>query len=145
VQTASINENRTAASSGEPASRPGRRTILAARGIAWFFALFLLFDGGARIVGFAPYVEGTIKYGLPAHYGPWVGLTLIVCTVLYLVPRTAVLGAVAVSAYLGGAVALHLSVQEPFWFPIMVGLVLWWSLYVRDVRVRTVLPVRAEE
>jgi hypothetical protein len=115
-----------------------------ALGVGWFFALFCIFDGAARIVHFAPYVEGLVKYGYAPELGPWIGATLIACTVLYLVPRTAVLGAVALSAYLGGAVAAHLSVGEVFWFPVMTGVVFWWSLWVRDARVREVLPVGRE-
>jgi hypothetical protein len=145
MQTTSVSETPPPVPAPAAAGPPRRRTMVAARGVTWFLALFLLFDGGARIAGFGPYVEGTTRYGLPATWGPWIGLTLIACTVLHLVPRTAVLGAVALSAYLGGAVALHLSVQEPFWFPVMVGLGLWWSLWVRDRRVRRLLPLTSAD
>jgi hypothetical protein len=79
--------------------------------IASLIALFLLVDGGARLVGFAPYVQGTIKAGYDAHLAPVIGLALLIPMVLYLIPRTAVLGAVVLTGYLGGAVASNVRVM----------------------------------
>lgn len=104
--------------------------------------LFLLFDGAARLAGFGPYVEGTVQFGYPAHYGPWIGLTLIAATVLYLVPRTAVLGAVLLTGYLGGATAGHVRLQLPFLFPVVFGVLVWGALYLLDARLRALIPLR---
>jgi hypothetical protein len=113
------------------------------RGTARFAAavasLFLLFDGGARLAGFAPYVQGTVQAGYGAHLAPWIGLALLVPMVLYLIPRTAVLGAVLVTGYLGGAVATNLRVQGGslwFLFPVAFGAIIWLDLWLRDARVR---------
>ena len=86
--------------------------------------------------------EGMTKYGYPAGVGRPLLLVEIACAVLYLIPQTAVLGAVLLTGYLGGAVATHVRAAEPFWFPILFGVLAWLGLYLRDVRVRALLPLR---
>src|SRR5437764_1187255 len=84
-----------------------------------FVGLFLLVDGGARLAGFAPYVEGMTRFGYPASLAPAIGLVLLLCTVLMLIPRTCVLGCILVTGYLGGATAVHLRVHDAwFLFPV---------------------------
>src|SRR5262249_43070744 len=77
----------------------------ATRTISWiltgFAGLFLLVDGGARLAGFAPYVEGLTKFGYAASLAPWIGLVLLASTILMLIPRTAMLGCILVTGYLG--------------------------------------------
>ena len=108
-----------------------------------FVGLFLLVDGGARLAGFAPYVEGMTKFGYPASLAPWIGLALLVCTTLMLIPRTAVLGSILVTGYLGGAVATQVRVQDSwFLFPVVLGAMAWLGLYLRDARVRALVPFR---
>jgi hypothetical protein len=114
----------------------------AARLVAALVALFLLFDGGARLAGFAPYVQGTIQAGYGAYLAPGIRLALLVPMILYLIPRTAVLGAVLVTGYLGGAVATSLRVQGGtawFLFPAVLGALLWVDLWLRDPRVRATI------
>jgi DoxX-like family len=83
-----------------------------------------------------------------AHYGyPDGSLTRIViveivCAILYAIPRTSALGAILLTAYLGGATATHVHAGEPFFIPIVVGLVVWLGLYLRDGRVRALVPLR---
>jgi hypothetical protein len=104
---------------------------------------FLLVDGGARLAGFAPYVEGMTKFGYPASLAPAIGLLLLVCTVTMLIPRTAVLGCILVTGYLGGAVATQVRVQDAwFMFPVVLGAMAWLGLYLRDARVRALIPLR---
>jgi hypothetical protein len=106
-----------------------------------FVGVFLLVDGGARLAGFAPYVQGMITFGYPTSLAPWIGLTLLLCTIAMLIPRTAVLGCILVTGYLGGAAATHVRVQDPwFLFPVMLGAMSWLGLYLRDARVRALLP-----
>lgn len=108
-----------------------------------FVALFLFFDGAARLARFAPYVEGTVRFGYAESLAPWIGLTLLACVVLYLVPRTAVLGAILTTGYLGGAAASHVQAEDPwFLFPVVLGVMAWAGLYLRDARVRALLPLR---
>ena len=94
---------------------------------------------------FAPYVEGTTRVGYPASCLVPLGLVLIACTILYVVPRTAVLGAILLTGYLGGATATHVRIGEPFFFPVVFGVLLWASLYVRDARARALLDPRTRE
>jgi hypothetical protein len=105
---------------------------------------FLLVDGGARLAGFAPYVEAMTTFGYPTSQAPWVGLSLLVSTILMLIPRTATLGCILVTGYLGGATATQVRVQDPwFLFPVALGVISWLGLYLREPRLRVVLPVRA--
>jgi hypothetical protein len=69
------------------------------------------------------------------------GFVEIACTLLYLIPRTSVIGAILVTAYLGGAVATHLRIGQPFFIPIVLGVLVWGGLYLRDTRVRRLLPL----
>ena len=87
-------------------------------------------DGGGRLAGFTPYLEGMTQFGYGVWRAPWIGLTLLVSTVLMLVPRTAVLGCVLVTGYLGGAVASQVRVQHDPWllFPVMLGALAWLAL-----------------
>jgi hypothetical protein len=108
-----------------------------------FVGLFLLVDGGARLAGFAPYVEGLTKFGYDASLAPTIGLTLLVATIAMLIPRTAVLGTILVTGYLGGAVATQVRVHDHwFLFPVALGALAWLGLYLRDARVRALVPLR---
>jgi len=105
--------------------------------------LFLLVDGGARVAGFAPYIEGMTKFGYSASLATPLGLALLASTVLMLIPRTAVLGCILVTGYLGGATATQVRVQDPwFLFPVVLGALSWLGLYLRDARLRALLPIR---
>jgi hypothetical protein len=105
--------------------------------------LFLIIDGAARLAGFAPYVEGMTKFGYAASLASVVGLVLLICTTLMLVPRTAVLGSILVTGYLGGAAATQVRVGDRwFLFPVALGAIAWLGLYLRDARVRALLPLR---
>ncbi len=89
----------------------------------------------------APYVEGTARVGYSAGSLVPLGLVLLASTILYAVPRTAVLGAILLTAYLGGATATHVRMGEPFLFPVVFGVIVWGCLYLRDERVRSLLPI----
>jgi hypothetical protein len=121
----------------------GRGMLLAGRIISGFVSLFLLADGVLRTVHFAPYVEGLVQFGYPAHLATPIGVTLTLCTLLYLVPRTAVIGAILLTGYLGGATASHVRVENPFFlFAVVFGVLIWAGLYGRERRLRALL--RAE-
>ena len=108
-------------------------------------ALFLLVDGVMKLVKPAVVVEGTVRLGYPETVILPLGIVLIACTVVYLIPRTAVLGAILLTGYLGGAVATHVRVGEglfPVSFPILLGVLLWGGLYLRDDRLRALIPLR---
>jgi hypothetical protein len=114
-----------------------RRTGLV---LSWLVTLFLLVDGGARLAGFAPYVEGLTKFGYDVTLAPWIGASLLVSTILYAVPRTTVLGAILVTGYLGGAVATQVRAGDPsFLFPAVMGALAWAGLWCRSPRIRELL------
>lgn len=95
------------------------------------------------MVGFAPYVEGTIRFGYPEELGASIGLVLIIATLVYLIPRTAVLGAILLTGYLGGATASHVRMADPgFTFAVFFGVLVWAGLYLREPRLRALIPLR---
>ena len=110
--------------------------------VSGFVALFLLVDGGGRLAGFAPYIEGTTRFGYDAALAPWIGLSLVVSTLLYVVPRTSVLGAILVTGYLGGATATHVRVGSPWYlFAVAFGVMAWGGLWLQNAALRDLIPV----
>lgn len=109
-------------------------------------ALFLAVDTVVKLLRLAPAVEGTTALGYPASTVHWIGAIQLVCLVLYLIPRTSVLGAVLMTGYLGGAIATHVRIASPLLthvlFPVYVAAVLWGGLYLREERLRELLPLR---
>lgn len=104
--------------------------------------LFLLLGGAMKLAAPAPVVEATVSLGLRESVVPGLGVLLLACLLVYLVPRTAVLGAVLLTGYLGGAVATHLQGGlEPFplLFPLILGALFWAGLWVRDGRLRALV------
>jgi hypothetical protein len=125
----------------ESSTRAATAKLWTARILGSLVILFLLVDGAGKVLRLAPYVEGTAKVGYPAESLVPLGVVLLVCTLLYAIPRTAVLGAVLLTGYLGGAVATHVRMGQPFFFPVIFGVIIWGCLYVRDARVRSLLPL----
>jgi hypothetical protein len=111
--------------------------------------LFLIFDTVMKVLRFAPAIQGTTELGYPAGSVLWIGMIELVCLVLYLVPRTSVLGALLLTGYLGGAIATHARVNSPLLshtlFPIYVALLLWGGLYLRETRLHVLLPFRRRD
>jgi len=108
-------------------------------------ALFLLVDGVMKLIKPAVVVETTMKLGYAESTILPLGLLLIACTIVYLIPRTAVLGAILLTGYLGGAVATHVRAAEgsfPIVFPVIFGALIWLGLYLRDTRLQALLPLR---
>lgn len=143
---ATIDQERPAAGFARAAAPTGPRRgmVWTGRAISGFVSVFLLFDGVARLVRFAPYVEGTVKFGYPEHPASPIGLVLVAATLLYVIPRTAVLGAILLTGYLGGATASHVRVEDPFFlFAATFGVLVWVGLYLREPRLRALVPLRA--
>jgi hypothetical protein len=120
-----------------------RRAGLALTGIA---ALFLAFDALMKLLASKEAAEGTIALGWAPHHLPILGAIQLACLALYLVPRTAPLGALLWTGYLGGAIATHLRLDHPLFshvlFPAYVAAFVWGGLWLRDERVRALLPLR---
>jgi hypothetical protein len=106
-------------------------------------AVTLLMVGGG-VANFFPRPEAaemTRKFGFEASIGPVLGALMISCGLLYAIPRTRVLGAILLTGYLGGAVATHVRVHDPFFMPLAVGIVVWLGLFLRDQRIRSLVPL----
>jgi hypothetical protein len=133
--------------SAAPRSSSSARALWAGRVLSGIAVLFLTFDTFIKFSGAKEAVEGTTQLGWQPHHLPILGAIELVCLVLYLVPRTAPLGALLWTGYLGGAIATHLRIDNPLFthilFPTYVAALLWGGLYLRDARVRAVVgPVR---
>jgi len=110
-----------------------------------FSSLFLLLDGVMKLFKPRFVVEATTQLGYQESSIVPIGAVLAACTVLYLIPRTAVLGAILLTGYLGGAVATHVFARGgafPILFPVIIGVVVWGGLYLRDTRLQTLIPLR---
>lgn len=119
-------------------------TLWAARIVSGFAALFFLFDGAMKLVKPEFVVKETVRLGYRESTIVPLGVVLIVCTILYLIPRTAVLGAILLTAYLGGAVATHVRAGEPVFsivFAIVFGVLVWLGLYLRNPTLRLLIPL----
>ena len=119
-----------------------KSSIWAGRILSALPVLFLLLDGVMKVVKPAFVVEATVQLGYPESVIVGLGLVLVACTILYLIPRTAVLGAILLTGYLGGAVATHVRVGGPLFsilMPVILGAMLWGGLYLRDERVRSLV------
>jgi DoxX-like protein len=121
---------------------------LVGRGLSSFAVLFLLFDSAGKLLEVQPVIDGTLQLGYPREIVFTLGVLLLACVVAYMVPRTAVLGALLLTGYLGGAVATHVRVENPLFthvlFPIYVATFLWTGLVLRDARLAGFLPIRRE-
>lgn len=126
----------------EPTSK---EMIWTGRIMSWLPALFLLVDAVMKLIKPAPVVEATVGLGYPESVIVGLGIVLLASTILYLIPSTAILGAILLTGYLGGAVATHVRVRAGWFailFPVVFGILLWGGLYFRDARMRVLLPVR---
>ena len=109
---------------------------------------FLIMDTTMKVLQLAPAVAGTLELGYRESAVLGIGLIELVCLALYLVPRTKVPGAIALTGYLGGAVATHVRVGSPLFshvlFPIYVALLLWGAVYLCEPRLRALVPLRGQ-
>jgi DoxX-like family len=110
-------------------------------------ALFLVMDGVMKLAKPDFVVKATVQLGYPESVIFGLGIVVLVCVILYVVPRTAVLGAILLTGYLGGAVATHLRVGDPLFShtlsPVYFAVLLWGGLYLREERLRALIPLRS--
>lgn len=135
----------TIASTTLPVASASGAQLWAGRILSGLCVLFLVVDAAAKIALLQPVIDGTVELGYPAAVIVPLGVVLLASTILYAVPATAVLGAILVTGYLGGAVATHVRVSHPLLthtlFPVWLGIALWGGLWLRDARLRALLPV----
>lgn len=125
--------------------RPSRPALWTGRILTILLALFMTFDGAMKLVKPDPVIKATVQMGYPVSTISGIGIALLICTVLYLIPQTAVLGAALLTAYLGGAVASQVRAQAPAFqliFPVLFAVLIWVSVLLREPRLRTVFPIR---
>ena len=128
-----------------------KKTVWLGRTLSGLVAAFLALDAVMKLALVAPVVEAaeflalylTERLGYPIATARPLGLVLLATTILSLVPRTQVIGALLVTAYLGGATATHVRVGDPFWFPIAMGFLLWAGLVLRTPRLRALISARS--
>jgi hypothetical protein len=120
-----------------------RKSLWTGRVLGALTVLFLLFDSVIKLTRLPPAIEGTVGLGYPAGSVFGIGLLLLVCTVVYIVPRTSIVGAVLLTGYLGGAVASQVRVGNPLFthtlFPVYFAALVWGGLYLRNPRLRALL------
>lgn len=119
-------------------SSSGRTTALVwtGRALSALTVCFLLFAGVMKVMQSQQVTEGFAQFGYPENVAVPIGLVEVACAILYAIPQTAVFGAILLSGYLGGATATHVRMSEPFFAPILLGVVLWIALCLRDPQVR---------
>ncbi|MCY1081626.1 DoxX family protein [Archangium lansingense] len=140
-------ETRGAPNAAGLSSRPSNKALWTGRILSGLAVLFLLFDATIKVLAHPEAVQTTAQLGYPSTVVFGLGLVQLVCLAVYLIPRTSVLGAVLWTGYLGGAIATHVRVGNPLFshvlFPTYVAAFLWLGLWLRDERLRAVLPFRA--
>ena len=123
-----------------------KRRLWTGRAMSTLAALFLFVDGVMKLVKPAPVVEATIQLGYPENVILGIGVVLLVCVLLYVIPNTSILGAILLTGYLGGAIATHVRVGNPLFshtlFPVYIALLIWGGLFLREDRLRALIPLR---
>lgn len=114
----------------------------AGRIISGLVVAFMLFDLVGKVLVIQPVIDAQTHLGFPVGLSQMLGAIEAVCVALYLFPTTAPLGALLLTAYLGGATAIHVRIGDPWFFPVILGLLAWVGLILRDERARALLPGR---
>jgi hypothetical protein len=114
-------------------------------GMSGLMIAFLLFDSVSKLVLEQHVVEATTKIGYPLDVIRPLGFICLACTILYAIPRTSILGAILLTGYLGGAIASKVRIEDPMFssvlFGLYFGILVWGGLYLRDERLRALVPL----
>lgn len=139
----SINLRKTAM---ETPNATSKKLLWTGRVLSGLVVLFLFVDGLMKALRVDSAVEGTVELGYSEDAVFGIGLTLLVCTVLYAISRTALLGAILLAGYLGGATATLVRAEDPwFVFPVILGVLAWAGLVLRDGRLWALVSWRGGE
>ncbi|WP_041736741.1 DoxX family protein [Dyadobacter fermentans] len=104
--------------------------------------LFLLVDAVMKVIEHPLSMEGSVALGWPADQVQSIGIALLVSTILYIIPRTAILGAILITGYLGGAIAVMVMAKQSLSFAATLGVLVWAGMYLRDAQLRAMIPFR---
>lgn len=123
-----------------------RKMLWTGRIVSGVIAVLLLLDAMGKLLQAAAVMEGTVKAGYPASAVRPIGIILLLCLICYVIPRTSGLGAILLTGYLGGAVATNVRISTPLFSyiltPVYVGVLVWGGLFLRDERLRALIPLR---
>jgi len=129
--------------------------VFSSKGAVWtgriitgVIVLFLLMDAFMKVVESGPAMEGSVQLGWPEQAVQGIGIVLLLATVLYIIPRTSILGAIILTGYLGGATAVMLRAMQPghpYLFPVVFGVLVWAGLFLRDEKLRIMIPLKKEK
>jgi hypothetical protein len=124
-----------------------KTAIWTGRILSGFVVAFLLFDGVIKIMRIQPVIDSFAELGYPDKFAVTIGVIELLIIALLAIPRTAVFGALFLTALLGGAIATHVRVESPLFshtlFGVYLGLIAWAGLYLREPRLRALLPLRS--
>lgn len=126
------------------------KTVPATKTATWagyilttLIVLFMLMDATMHIAKPSYVVASFIKLGFPVSLSLTIAIVALLGTVLYAIPRTSILGAILLTGYLGGATAIQVRIDGSYWFSIVFGILVWLALYLRDEKLRELLPLRS--
>jgi hypothetical protein len=133
--------------------QPGTESVQVSKTATWagramsaLVIVFLLFDGAIKMVPMDIVITTGEQLGIPAEIARVLGTLTLLSTILYMIPQTSMLGAILLTGYLGGAIATHLRVGSPLFthtlFGVYLGLLVWGGLYLREPRLRALIPFR---
>jgi hypothetical protein len=130
----------------QSAAKPSTKAVWTGRAMSALVIVFLLFDGAIKMIPLDIVITTSEQLGIPGELARVLGTLTLLSTILYMIPQTSVLGAILLTGYLGGAIATHLRVGSPLFshtlFGVYLGLLVWGGLYLRDDRVRALIPFR---
>ncbi|HTW63870.1 MAG TPA: DoxX family protein [Bryobacteraceae bacterium] len=129
-----------------PAAVPSTPVLWTSRTLSALVVLFLIFDGVTKILKVPQVIEATVRLGYPESAVVAIGIIVLACTLVYAIPHTSIFGAILLTAYLGGAVASQIRISAPAFdtsFPIIFCVLIWAPLFLREPRLRAIIPVRS--
>ena len=119
-----------------------KATLWTGRILSALPVLMMLLSAIMKFVKPASVVEGFAHLGIPENLPFGLGVLELACSILFLIPQTSILGAILLTGYLGGATCTHLRVGDPFFMPVLVGVFVWGGLFLREPRLRELIPLR---
>ncbi|HEY6330621.1 MAG TPA: DoxX family protein [Blastocatellia bacterium] len=114
------------------------------RSLTGLVTLFMVFDGAMKVIKEHHVIEASSQLGLPASSIVGIGAILLICTALYVIPRTSIFGAILLTGYLGGATAINLQAGRTLFetvFPVIFGVLVWAGIFLRHKRLQTMIPI----
>jgi len=118
------------------------KIVWVGRIITVVLSLLFLFSAGMKLVGPPEVMQGMAQLGLPAHLVIPLAILEAACTVVYLIPATSALGAILLAGYMGGAICTHWRVGDPFYLQVLVAILVWVGIYLREPRLHALIPLR---